>query len=588
MCVNMSFVSPISTQPGEPMDMDSHLGISFPWEKTGESTIVGGQANFLYVDMAEFESDDESDEPGYINGTSSLCSPDTFSAPTSRSPERHNSSTASHQLDSSSLLAHPCTVPAEEHHQHQQESSHMFGPSCKPLEPLETGERAQASIEKHFHAPSDEHAHFAQNDSVHDAPEHHAGVCSDTYMGFDDFERALVQEHLEHQTSSRISKVTRLSSEQPHLDTSGTNLGLSPHVADESQEQSLYDDPSPEGARPRQDADACRLRKDHEDGTIDSQRQSVDDTPLFNHTDQEDNPDCDHLGVQRGSHDHNNVDSGFESHHTDDKADTSACADGDIYGGHINECESSGIIAGDNYPEDHGVNESTSPIEYEQVPELRSMKHHMYSFQPNERISLNRERNISRQRDHPDASAARSEPTSHPSEKVDGLGISGARHESHDMPTQHRFSTQHPATENVCDARMDESHTKMSCRPDLSNRVHESEASHAKSFFEETPPIRPNTQRTTRSKPRTSAAERKEAVSGRQQAQGQSDAPFSLAGTPQSRVKTPGNENRTLKNKASRFFKSMLSGKTKQRAPDAPVKTSAAEGSYQSPTSPLP
>ena len=136
MCVNMSFASPIATQPGEPMHMDSHLGISFPWEKTGESTIVGGQANFLYVDMAESESDDESDEPGYMNGTPSRRSPDTFSAPTSRSPERHNSSTASHQLDSPSFLAYPCTMPAEEHHQHQQESSHMFGPSCISHEPL--------------------------------------------------------------------------------------------------------------------------------------------------------------------------------------------------------------------------------------------------------------------------------------------------------------------------------------------------------------------------------------------------------------------------------------------------------------------
>ena len=588
MCVNMSFASPIATQPGEPMHMDSHLGISFPWEKTGESTIVGGQANFLYVDMAESESDDESDEPGYMNGTPSRRSPDTFSAPTSRSPERHNSSTASHQLDSPSFLAYPCTMPAEEHHQHQQESSHMFGPSCISHEPLETGERAQASIEEHIHAPSDEHAQFAQDASVNDAPEHHAVVCSDTYMGFDDFERALVQEHLEHQTSSRISKVTRLSSERPHLDTSGTNLGLSPHVADESQEQSLYDDPSPEAARPKQNADACHLRKDHGDGITDSQRQSIDDVPLFNHTDQEENPDYDHFGVQRGSRDHNNVDDGLESRHTDGKADTSTRPDGDVYGGWINERESSGNIAGDNHPEDHGMNESTSPIEYEQVPELRSMKHHMYSFQPNERISLNRERNISRQRDRPDASAARPEPTSQPSEKVDGLGISGARHESHGMPTWHRFSTQHPDTENVCDTRTDESHAKMSYRPDLSNRMHEGEASHAKGFFEETPPIRPNTHRTTRSQPRASAAERREPVSVCQQAPGQSDTSSSLAATPQSRTRTPGHENRTLKNKASRFFKSMLSGKTKQRAPDAPAKTSAAEGSCRSPTPPLP
>ncbi|WFD23178.1 hypothetical protein MEQU1_001866 [Malassezia equina] len=39
----------------------TQLGITFPWEKTAESTLLGGQAHFLQLDMAELESEEDSE-----------------------------------------------------------------------------------------------------------------------------------------------------------------------------------------------------------------------------------------------------------------------------------------------------------------------------------------------------------------------------------------------------------------------------------------------------------------------------------------------------------------------------------------------
>ncbi|WFD19566.1 hypothetical protein MCAP1_001800 [Malassezia caprae] len=56
----MSYATPFLAEPVE--DVPSmQLGITFPWEKTTESTLLGGQAHFLQLDMAELESEEDSE-----------------------------------------------------------------------------------------------------------------------------------------------------------------------------------------------------------------------------------------------------------------------------------------------------------------------------------------------------------------------------------------------------------------------------------------------------------------------------------------------------------------------------------------------
>jgi len=56
----MSYATPFLAEPVE--DVPSmQLGITFPWEKTTDPTILGGQAHFLQLDMAELESEEDSD-----------------------------------------------------------------------------------------------------------------------------------------------------------------------------------------------------------------------------------------------------------------------------------------------------------------------------------------------------------------------------------------------------------------------------------------------------------------------------------------------------------------------------------------------
>lgn len=61
-----------------------HLGITFPWEKTTDSTILGGQAHFLQLDMGELESEEDSDgHEGLAQRTSATSLPSNASvAPT--------------------------------------------------------------------------------------------------------------------------------------------------------------------------------------------------------------------------------------------------------------------------------------------------------------------------------------------------------------------------------------------------------------------------------------------------------------------------------------------------------------------------
>ncbi|WFD26727.1 hypothetical protein MNAN1_001712 [Malassezia nana] len=56
----MSYAAPFLSNPVEDVP-DTQLGITFPWEKTTDSTILGGQARFLQLDLTEFESEEDSE-----------------------------------------------------------------------------------------------------------------------------------------------------------------------------------------------------------------------------------------------------------------------------------------------------------------------------------------------------------------------------------------------------------------------------------------------------------------------------------------------------------------------------------------------
>lgn len=70
----MPYAAPFLADPMEDAP-STQLGITFPWEKTAESTLLGGQAHFLQLDMAELESEEDSEGHDWLTqptGTTSL------------------------------------------------------------------------------------------------------------------------------------------------------------------------------------------------------------------------------------------------------------------------------------------------------------------------------------------------------------------------------------------------------------------------------------------------------------------------------------------------------------------------------------
>jgi len=68
--------------------LDPYLGISFPWGKTEDVTIMGGHAHFLQGSMTELESENDESEghgSGMYGELAASRSSGTFSAPLSRS-----------------------------------------------------------------------------------------------------------------------------------------------------------------------------------------------------------------------------------------------------------------------------------------------------------------------------------------------------------------------------------------------------------------------------------------------------------------------------------------------------------------------
>ena len=68
--------------------LNPYLGISFPWGKTEDVTIMGGHAHFLQGSMTELESENDESEghgSGMYGELAASRSSGTFSAPLSRS-----------------------------------------------------------------------------------------------------------------------------------------------------------------------------------------------------------------------------------------------------------------------------------------------------------------------------------------------------------------------------------------------------------------------------------------------------------------------------------------------------------------------
>lgn len=227
---------------------DTLLGVSMPWEKSQDPTIMGGLANFLQGEMVESDSDDESDEHGLSSqmpsNMAAVPSSDTYSEETNSLtdhlgastdvPEESGALSASHGV---AMLEKPQVAPSHSYTRSQQNAGQLneFG----------TRESARNSIEQP--QPRSE------------------------FSGFDDFERALLREHYDDASAPprtiRTTRITRVggtpehtpapsaTSTYPDFEKSNTShrpkSGLQAQVMDEHQDASMYEQPQkvPEPAR---------------------------------------------------------------------------------------------------------------------------------------------------------------------------------------------------------------------------------------------------------------------------------------------------------------------------------------------------
>lgn len=456
--------------------LNPYLGISFPWEKTEDVTIMGGHAHFLQSSMTEFESENDESEghgSGMYGELAASRSSGTFSAPLSRSvgpsstvgsmqeysplPEETHFASQPVQQQDINLVQ-----PTQQHAQPTEDLSEWTHDTIQPTEnatketlPVENASSAEAaypdqasSIEKNEATQSTEKT-TAQKAFVEHAPTDRApteaSFPQETTMGFDDFERALLREHMEPQSSLRATKVTRITSNTPALEGERRSTEQPAHALDGQQGETMGDDP------------ASNMSKES------------------THNHKQDGQAANCFGEET-------------AHGATEQVPVNV------------QDESKSVYSpGARSPEGEDFEKSSSPVDFSCVPEMRTTHHSMYSFNPHEKTALENSNQMSKELDADKAQVENS---------YDGLGISGTSHVGTQPEHEQAKPVSHPAG------------------------------------IEETPPIRPKAQRTTAPQmPATSAIPQHASTE---------------------------DMNRTLKNKASRFFKSVWSGNKSKRLLDTP------------------
>lgn len=459
----------MSTVPINP-----YLGISFPWEKTEDVTIMGGHAHFLQGDLAEFESEeDESEGHGsqMYGDLAAARSSGTFSAPPSRSagppstvgsvleyspvPQEASPSQSVQQQDPN--LTPLTQLRPQSIVEPQDRSRNMVQPTKNIYTEKTSIERSQSKKADFSRkvSPMEENPEATQpseNTTVQKTVIEHASTerasievppPQESAMGFDDFERVLLREHMEPYSSKRATKVTRISSDAPAPQSERHTMVPPAHIADEHQDETIYEDP-----------------------------------PSFMANDST----------------HNNEKIGQDTTHVEEAAAHGAP---EQVPANVQDEPESVYSSSARSPEAGADEEPYSPVDFSSVPEMRSTKHTMYSFNPHEKTVLENSRRESNEPESKESEAKKS---------YDGLGISGTHH----VGAEPEHSQAQPASRN--------------------------------NGMEETPPIRPKAQRTTATQvPSTSAMP----------------------------LHVPNEDmNHTLKNKASRFFRSVWSGNKSKRFSD--------------------
>lgn len=463
----------MSTVPINP-----YMGISFPWEKTEDVTIMGGHAHFLQGDMAEFESEDDASEghdSRMYGDLAAARSSGTFSAPPSRSAGPSSTVGSVREYSPDPQEASP-SQPVQQQNpnltpmnqQHLQFTEEPYEWSHNTVQPTENAHTEKTSIEsaqftkaaclkkvspieRKPEASKPSEKATVQKAFVEHAPTQRAPIevppPQETTMGFDDFERVLLREHMEPHSSTRATKVTRISSDAPAPQGERRSMVQPAHVADEQQEdETMYEDPPSimPNESTRDDEEAVQGTTYAEEATAHGVTEQV---PV----NVQDEPESVYSPSARS-------------------------------------------------PEAEEEEEPYSPVDFSNVPEMRTTKHTMYSFNPHERTALENSIQVSKEPEPKESEAEKS---------YDGLGISGTRH----VGTEPEHSREQPASHNT-------------------------------RIVEETPPIRPKTQRTTAAQVPTTSG--------------------------MSRPAPNEDMNRTLKNKASRFFRSVWSGNKSKRFSDTP------------------
>lgn len=457
--------------------INPYLGISFPWEKTEDVTIMGGHAHFLQSSMAEFESENDESE-GHGSGTygelTATRSSGTFSAPLSRSagpsstvgsvqeysplPEETPFASQSVQKQEINLA-----LPTQHHLQPTDDSYERTHDTIQPtvnvtreMPPVENASSTelayldQASpIKKNDEATQPSEKTKAQKAFVEHARTEGTPAekpfPQETTMGFDDFERVLLREHMEPHSSMRATKVTRITSNAPALQGERRSTEQPAHTPEGQQDEVISNNPASNMSKESThiDKEAGQAPNYFEEETAYGAAEQV---PV-------------------------NVQDESKSVHS----------------------------LGVRSPEAEKYENSSSPVDFSCVPEMRTAHHTMYSFDSHEKTALENSNQTSKELDAEKAKIEKS---------YDGLGISGTRHVGTEREREQAPPVSHPTG------------------------------------IDETPPIRPKAQRTTAPQTPTTSAIPQHA--------------------------STEDTNRTLKNKASRFFKSVWSGNKSKRLLDTP------------------
>ncbi|KAL4400794.1 hypothetical protein ACI68E_002114 [Malassezia pachydermatis] len=178
----MSFTSSFMSDPT--IAVQQHLGINFPWEKTHETAVLGGgQANFLHIDPADAESEEDSDTHGYPSSTNLASQPpalevqDYAAMSSYTSYEQVSDENGAWQQHQMGMTESPYTIP-------------------------------NSQVEQRDTSMMPSHSHGNGN-PANLSSSHREHSYASSISAFDEFENALVQEHLPMSQQASTEDVTR-------------------------------------------------------------------------------------------------------------------------------------------------------------------------------------------------------------------------------------------------------------------------------------------------------------------------------------------------------------------------------------------